>query len=388
MPSNLLTPRVAATFANAIYDVNSGDERALKAFLGNAIFSANKPTEKKTLTASVGGRVFRAAEDGFGLAAMGAGQFEGDLFLIFRGTTTQNNKADFITDARIGITRSKTGYPVHIGFNHTFNSMLPEIREFVAANRVTGRVHCVGHSLGGAVATLAADWAFNNISNKVTLYTFGQPRVGLTFFAQKFSGKLTSDNIHRVYHTTDPVPMVPIFPYVHSPMPGLGHRLDSDQPILSGEAHKMKGYIDSVSGKNWDGLLRASPLFSHETVIEDWLKSRRNENPNCSKTFEWVERAILWFVAKFLSGLISVAQLAVMGVHTFMDKVAWLIAKGLELKDTVSDMAQLLIHKLMRILGIPKTRVGAKPGKNFLLFLLEALTKRAYELAQKAIRGL
>lgn len=224
MPFNELKPKVAAELATAAYAVNSGDEKALKAFLTRAVFKAGA-NAKIQLKAEVGGRIFRSARDSFGLAALGRGQYEGDLFLIFRGTTEANNKADFVTDARIGITRSSTSYPVHIGFQHTFSSMVSEISRFTAEHQTQGTVHCIGHSLGGAVAALAAEWAYSNISKQVKLYTFGQPRVGMTLFSQALTQKLGAKNIHRVYHTTDPVPMVPIFPYVHNPLPGMAHEL-------------------------------------------------------------------------------------------------------------------------------------------------------------------
>jgi thioesterase domain-containing protein len=47
--------------------------------------------------------------------------------------------------------------PVHIGFNQTFNNMLPEIKDFLKNNKPEGQIHCIGHSLGGPVASLAAD---------------------------------------------------------------------------------------------------------------------------------------------------------------------------------------------------------------------------------------
>ncbi len=337
---------------------------------------------------SSGGRVFRAAKDGFGLAAMGQGRYEGHLFLIFRGTTTANNKADFVTDARIGLTRSETDCPVHIGFNHTFLSMLPEIREFAIKNKAKGTVHCIGHSLGGAVATLAAGWAFGSISKSVKLYTFGQPRTGLSFFSAQLSRKLGVQNIHRVFHTTDPVPMIPIFPYVHSPLPGMGHRLSSDALITSGAAHASAEYAKSVSGKTWLELGSGHALYTHEHAIEEWLNSKKNENANCSKTYEWIEKAIFWLIKKSLSKFISVAQLAVMGVHTFVDKLAWLLAKGIELKDEGSRWIQLFMTKVMRILSVPKSQNSAYPNRSFFHFLLKMLTKRAYELAQRAIRSI
>ena len=52
---------------------------------------------------------------------------------------------------------------MHIGFNAIFKSMLPDIQAFMVQNSTALMVHCIGHSLGGAVATLAADWVSQSL---------------------------------------------------------------------------------------------------------------------------------------------------------------------------------------------------------------------------------
>jgi pimeloyl-ACP methyl ester carboxylesterase len=264
--------------------------------------------------------------------------------------------------------------------------MQQDIDQYVRRYRVTGTVHCLGHSLGGAVATLAAEWALGNVTRNVKLYTFGQPRVGLMDFAGLFTQNMVADNIHRVYHTTDPVPMIPIYPYVHAPLPGFGHQIPSNQKILTAEAHDMTGYIDSVKGKGWGELTRAPAVYRIEDGIKEWLQSRRDEHIDNPKTFDWLEKALLWLVEK-LSGHLQGIQLALMGVHTFIDKVAWLLAKGIELKDAASKWVILFMEKVMRILGMSAKRFIVNPTKSFFQFLLETLSRRLYELARRAISG-
>ena len=61
--------------------------------------------------ARVGGHVVKANTDAFAIVAFGAGgRFENDLFLLFRGTTSANKKADRLTDARYGASISSTGH--------------------------------------------------------------------------------------------------------------------------------------------------------------------------------------------------------------------------------------------------------------------------------------
>ena len=76
-----LSPGEAARIANAVYSVNKDDELSLELFLADKLF-ANKSSQKQLLKAAVGGRIFRAAEDAFGLSAIGGASHPNDLFLV------------------------------------------------------------------------------------------------------------------------------------------------------------------------------------------------------------------------------------------------------------------------------------------------------------------
>lgn len=378
MSGRELKPRQAAELAEEIYGVAKGDPDLVEALRQHRAFSA---VTAKFLRASIGGRLVRSATSPFGMAAMGSAHgYPGDLFLLFRGTRKESTE-DIITDIRIGTINSK-----HIGFTQTFNSMKEDIIRYVATHRVTGSIHCIGHSLGGAVATLAAEWARSRGYKSVKLYTFGQPRVGLMDFASRFTQQMEAKNIHRVFHTTDPVPMIPIYPYSHSPLPGYGHRIKSTQKIQTAKAHDISEYKISVSGQGWDQLTRAPSVYNIEDGIKDWLQTRRDENIENPGTFAWLEKALLWLVEK-LAGHLQGIQLALMGVHTFIDRVAYLLAKGIELKDKASKWVTLFMEKVMRILGMATQRFVVNPTRSFFQFLLETLSNRLYEMAKKAIRG-
>lgn len=66
-----------------------------------------------------------------------------------------------------------------------------------------------GHSLGGAIATLAALELRIIYGNSVHLINFGSPRVGNKSFANKVNELFNGDNSFRVTHDNDPVPSVP-----------------------------------------------------------------------------------------------------------------------------------------------------------------------------------
>jgi triacylglycerol lipase len=99
-----LNPTITAELVLDANIVNAGVEHDVKDFLNNDVFATTGL--KTVLNAYVGGRILKATKDGFGLRALGAGQYKGDLFLIFRGTTDKNGNADDITDARIGVCTS------------------------------------------------------------------------------------------------------------------------------------------------------------------------------------------------------------------------------------------------------------------------------------------
>ncbi len=383
-----LTPLQSANLAEEIYDVQ--DEILFEIFQtkNKDIFSQ----EQQKLTANVGGRIIRSAKDAFGLCTMGAGQYAGNAFLIFRGTTTANNKADFVSDARIGLQNSKTGSSVHIGFNEVFKSMLRDIQQFISSNQITGTVHCIGHSLGGAVATLAADWVKTNFSRfTVKLYTFGQPRVGLLPFATKFTSKLHSDNVHRLFHTTDPVPMVPIFPYIHAPAPGNGHLISSESLVTSGEAHKMANYIHSIKQKelgSWPSISRSAPVFNHEKAIEEWVTSKVRPDPEHPRTWEWLDRAFIYVLTKIGNSIFTALHTAIVGVHTLADRIAWILMKGIDLAKNVGFFVKKLIEKIVQILGMPPLAPNHSITQAFLASLLTMLMRRSYDLARRAIRSL
>lgn len=96
--------------------------------------------------------------------------------LTFRGT--ERRLKDFVTDLRVG-TDALVGddVAVHEGFRTALDSVWNEIE--TALDELECPVFYCGHSLGGALATLAA------ARRKPTaLYTFGSPRVGNTQFVE------------------------------------------------------------------------------------------------------------------------------------------------------------------------------------------------------------
>ncbi len=387
MPKEL-SPNLAAKFASDVYEVNSGDSFALRDFLGHKAFSQTS-SNQTLLKAEVGGRILKATKDSFGLCALGAGDYKGDAFLIFRGTTTANNKADYLTDARIGITMSETALPVHIGFNHAFESMLPDIKRFIIDSGVTGYVHCIGHSLGGAVASLAADWVSKNRGNTVKLYSFGAPRVGTELFVKDTTCRVRKGNMHRVYHRTDPVPMVALYPFMQAPYASAGHYIHSAEPLTSGAAHSMQKYLRSVSKQTWETLSAAPEQpYTVESAIENWLRSKTPVDSSSPTFWRWVDSALIYVLKKVAMQTLLNLQMGFIGFFTLADKIAYILARGIELADHISQWVELFMRKLMQALHMRVARNKKELTRSLIRFVLTRITEKANRDARNALRAL
>lgn len=240
----ILTPEQAVNAAQGIYDILTKQNlsASFNGFMRDN-FDLVTPLE---FNGKSGFTLFQTSS-GFGLAAMGKGiAFQHDALITIRGTDLS---VDWVTDAHAG-TAAFCGKIVHSGFYKVFRSILPALNQFFQVHHPL-RVHVVGHSLGGAVATLVAKWVKQNGKGEPHLYTFGSPRVGFPGFAQLCTANLQSKNICRVYHENDPVPMVPIAPFVHVPLPGRAYR-EFYQPAgspINPNAHLIKNYRKTVKGK-------------------------------------------------------------------------------------------------------------------------------------------
>ena len=345
-----LSPEKSANLAKEVYAVQN--EMLLKFFLGRKEFSqANKGSQN--LKAEVGSRLINV-RDGFGVCAMGGDKYKNELFIIFRGSTSANHNADWISNARIGVSSSKTGLPVHTGFNHIFNSMLPQIKDFLGEHKQIKSVHCIGHSLGGAVASLAADWMQSNRGVPVKLYTFGAPKPGMTLFANRLSSKIGRKNVFRAYHATDPVPMIPLYPFVQPPLPGFGHYIPSSEAIFSAEAHDIGKYVESVKDLTWSHLERMKPPYSIERAIEHWLKSKSPVTSSSPHVWQWINEAIIYILRKAFGAAATILQGGFIGAVTLADTIAYMLRKGIELSIAIGEWVLLLMRKIVEVLGLKK----------------------------------
>ncbi len=148
------------------------------------------------------------------------------VILAFRGTEKQNI-SDWITDIRCKKIKYFT-YDglIHQGFKEGIVNLwdlifqeLDELKTIISSRRIW----LTGHSMGGALATLAPIWIYNSdliFSYEIAGgYTFGSPRVGNKSFAKIFSNKF-GNNWFRFVNCADYVTRIPrrIMHYRHVPI--------------------------------------------------------------------------------------------------------------------------------------------------------------------------
>lgn len=277
--------------------------------------------------------------------------YNGQAVFAVKGTA---GLMDALTDLNAGIKNARTGGKVHQGFLDVFNSYAEKLPTLSSDIHT---VHCVGHSLGGALATLTADWLKSSSGKEVKLYTFGSPRVGLEHFASKAKSSIGSENIYRVYHKTDPVPMVPTWPFFHIPDGGEGDfLLPSGLHLKPWEFHSMKRYIKSTKGDGsqslpWSTLKSRRPQDFLDSSIEAWLKSNSIVSFTLNSA-RLLSAAILWVVKKLTNLLGISVVMAGSTTFTLLDRLAMLMSKGLELAKDVSFWVVRLIKRMAQMLGI------------------------------------
>lgn len=128
------------------------------------------------------------------------------LLVSFRGTD-QTEIKDWLADLNFFLEPGPWG-KVHGGFQYALSSIWPEMNAFLKPLLDSSRkLMITGHSLGGAMAVLAAADLIKAGQPVHNLYTFGQPKVGDTAFASEIDKKIKFCYCRFVNHN-DIVPRI------------------------------------------------------------------------------------------------------------------------------------------------------------------------------------
>lgn len=121
-----------------------------------------------------------------------------EMVLAFRGTEP-DEFSDITADLNAIPDRAQVGGWVHNGFQNELEKVWAKVLKTIADEIGDRKLYICGHSLGGAMATVAASRL-----NPHALYTYGSPRVG----TKKFVKNITCPHYRHV-NNNDIVPKVP-----------------------------------------------------------------------------------------------------------------------------------------------------------------------------------
>jgi hypothetical protein len=153
--------------------------------------------------------------------------------VVFRGT---DGAVDWRRNSNTLLTDWPHGGRAHAGFAGALDAVWAELE--TALEAVVGPLLYAGHSLGGALAVLAA-----GRRPPLAVYTFGAPRVGDADFAES----LTGTAVYRVVNRRDAIARTP------PSLPGLRFRQAGELRAIS-----TRG-LEEGEGTGMGGRVEASP---------------------------------------------------------------------------------------------------------------------------------
>jgi hypothetical protein len=343
-----LSPAQAGEIAESVYALRlSRDmiDAANMAPITREVFDVVNGT---CLTGVTGLGAVVAQTTGLGYVAWGKGARQGECLISVRGTF-KTSPYDWLTNLRMGGIVGPSGYIVHTGFWRGAQSILPQINQKLRG-RNPSALHVVGHSLGGAMATLIAD-SLSNMGCSVRLYTFGAPRCGLEPHAQYLTTKLGEGNIFRAYHDTDPVPMVPVFPYSHVPFDSNAYRLKGPGNHVNVGAHLMPEYRKSVGNSAWSALPVILPKHSCFETANEWLASAAKDNGPFIMLSATALRLILSALDWIIKQVMKIPGTLLFEGTTALDVLARVLYSGVLQSIELAETVRNLLSAAMRFMG-------------------------------------
>lgn len=376
MAVHTLAPHQAARLANAVYGIRTVDSVAAGfAERGEPGLDAQWALADARVAHGRSGAVFRP-RSGFGVVLDGRGEWQGHKVVLLRGTVTG---ADWLSNFNVALDRGPMGLPVAAGFSRIYTSLGPQIAERVGNH--SGPIHVVGHSLGGALAQLAALDLAARGHGTVCLYTFGAPRVLHRAGLNDATALIGAGNIHRVCNPADPVPLVPIWPYAHaSGQPG-GIRVGAPSLGISIAAHFMDSYKPLCDGQSWEGLRAASSALETRRSVDYWLSAAAEHVriPGSATAF--------WALGQAVRGLLALADrtvgMAVLGAVTVLDGLSTLLMNAASVSAEIGSTLNRLITIALRWLGRP-VQDGVSLTVGFVRYVLELLFRPLAAMASSA----
>ncbi len=209
------------------------------------------------------------------------------ILVAFRGTEPVKLR-DWMTDIDLALTPFPCGRGrVHAGFWRALSYVWTDLLEIIRQEQTTGQsLWFTGHSLGGALATLATARLRLEYDKPVNgLYTFGQPRVGDRDFAMYFNQDFKS-RAFRYVNNNDVVTRVPTrkMDYSH-----IGTFLYyTEKGDLHNDMSWWNRFVETVKGELED-FLDPGPDFVKDHDIGAYVK---NADKNLGKKMALVDTIV------------------------------------------------------------------------------------------------
>jgi pimeloyl-ACP methyl ester carboxylesterase len=195
--------------------------------------------------------------------------------VAFRGTS---NLRDFITDAEfwretLVVEADGADCQVHRGFLAAYESIIEELAAHLRGQPQLP-LFITGHSLGGALAILAALELQRQKFPIVQVYTFGQPRVGNGAFKRLYEWSLGAQTF-RVVFEEDCIARIPHLPHFTDP-----YRHAATEVLIS-SVTRQAVIAPTVAALLWSdawGLWRAYRAGNVPALLDDALADHHVNN--------------------------------------------------------------------------------------------------------------
>ncbi|WP_188691470.1 lipase family protein [Bowmanella pacifica] len=314
--------------------------------------------------------------------------YKGETLIAIKGTASRQDAA---TDLQT-LPTNFNGHMTHRGFVQTFRSFEHHIDRYLDWHSPS-KIHLVGHSLGGALATLTAYHIAKRDSAKtcqIKLYTFGAPRVGFTSFNQEVDKLIGKQNIYRVYHDADLVSMVPMFPFLHVYSSDFadGYHLNWITGRISVMAHFMNNYISTVRGMEWGNLKGSISDLDTVKFLEGGISTGVLAG---ALGVAMYSAPVLTMIAFALQYILKRTHKLGIGRQlpsyaTTLDAVAWLLYQGAMALKEISVWVQRLLNKILSVVGWQPF-----PGQSltvvFIRWVLGLLSSFVSRMARQALEA-
>ena len=164
----------------------------------------------------------------------------GSVIVAIRGTQTPREWMANFTAVPQPFSLAPEFGLVHLGFEMMARSVRDSIATALANIPADTRVTVIGHSLGGAMANLAAVDIKRNMGREVVdCCTFGGPRVGKFIFRSKFN-----EFVPECYRVTNRGDIVPHVPTMLTGWCHVGEEIEVDGAVEN--THSLPAYLEGL----------------------------------------------------------------------------------------------------------------------------------------------